>query len=132
MNFLRVALVALALPLSACAGNDTLSKIGSVITAQVANPITNTELKAILQAEITAKRIALTYLKLPTCSVDKAPWPANNCGDYELRIKIKQAIADARPVRKELIRFVQANNTVSARVAYDELTRIINIYKQAQ
>lgn len=131
-NALRAALIALVLPfLAACAGTEFIGKIGSVITASVSNPIGNTELKAILQTEITTKRIALKYLKLPTCAVDRAPWPANNCGDYKLRLAIKDGIERAIPIRKELIAFVRNNDTVNARVAYDELMRIIAIYKQA-
>lgn len=131
MKLFRVALLALTLPLAACAGSD-FSKITSVLTAQVSNPITNNELQAILQAHVTATRIALKYLKLPTCAVGRAAWPANNCGDYQTRLSIKKAIADASPVRKELIRFVRENNTVNARVAYDELQRIIAIMNQVR
>lgn len=132
VRYLRVAFVALALPfLSACAGGlDTLGKVGSLLTAQVSNPITNNELKAILQAEITAKRIAIKWLKQPTCA-EGASWTfARPCGKYEMRVAVKKALEDSVPIRKELIRFVRENRTVDARVAYDELNRLINVMRQ--
>lgn len=122
--------LACALTLGGCLTTSTGTPLNpiTVLTTSVQNPVTRTEVAALVQTYNTVLIPVRKYVKLRTCK-DGEAFPVVMCATADARASIRANVTEASKWRKELVTFVKNNDMVSASVAYNELNRVLDILK---